>query len=270
MNVLFCIHPGPHLHRPASFHRIATTTPDVERGSAREHVGREDEGTAPQPGFPAIIEEALGCVEQVRHSIVEVYASIALDHRCPEAVAQRLGISANLRAPWSHMIAAPDARAMLRYVPWQKGFSAADAAFRRAGVSKTTLDALTSRVQRFGEIMRDAGGRLRFESRLTETGFIQPLPRVEAESGFLTGDSEMAKARRRELLLVICGASILVLILVFMPSPKDPTGKRYYASIIPALILSAGYLIYSMLRGVGSLMIKLRRTSRRQMESARA
>lgn len=183
-----------------------------------------------------LLDDIRGCLEQMRRTLMRLFESIGVNHEHPDALAGRLGIGVDLSSQLAQMLAAPDTFDMLRHMPWQKGFTALEEAFRKAGASEAARDELRALAQRFGEIMSDGGGRLHVESQLARMGLVQSPPRAVPQWQPVSSDvgGRMPKALR--VALIGCCAGLFMAFRTYLFPSSDLEEANRLASAIGSFL----------------------------------
>jgi len=128
-----------------------------------------------QTNTDSLIEDSRESLQEVRRSLIELYASIGIDPAQPQEVARRLGLNRNLTWKLSKVVQSADPFACLNHLPGQQGIELAISAFRSAGAPGPMLDSVVQAVRRFGAIVdTHAGDREHFELTLESMGLYTP------------------------------------------------------------------------------------------------
>lgn len=118
-----------------------------------------------------LIDEGRTSLQDVRRSLIELFASIGVDPAQPQEVARRLRLNRNLTWKLSKVVSAQDPFAALNHLPGHQGMTLATRAFREAGAPSKVIDEVDNALRRLGEVIGlHAGSRDDFELTLESMG----------------------------------------------------------------------------------------------------
>lgn len=121
-----------------------------------------------------LVEDGRRTLQEVRRSLIELYASIGVDPAQPQVAAKRLGLNRNLTWKLSRVITASDPFASLNHLPGQQGLELAARAFRDAGAPAAALESVDAAVRGFmGTVTAHADDREQFELTLESMGLFE-------------------------------------------------------------------------------------------------
>ncbi|MDX2130485.1 MAG: hypothetical protein SFY69_00345 [Planctomycetota bacterium] len=159
-----------------------------------------------------LVEEGRRSLQEVRRSLIELYASVGVDPGQPQAVAKRLGLNRNLTWKLSRVISANDPFASLNHLPGQQGLELAARAFRDAGAPAEALTGVENAVREFMDTVAEhADDREQFELTLESMGLFERELGMESGRELAWRGTSMiwgVQARTR-LTLTVVGPSAL-------------------------------------------------------------
>lgn len=128
-----------------------------------------------------VVEEANHVLQDLRRTLIELYASVGADPEQPQEVARQFNINRNLTWKFSRVISAPDPFAILNHLPGQQGIELVLTGFEKAGASQISLHQVRKAVAALMSFVeKHAGDRERLELTLESMGVFQPEHRAES------------------------------------------------------------------------------------------
>ncbi len=119
------------------------------------------------------MQDCRTALQEVRRSLIELYATIGADPQSPQEVSRKFGIHRNLTWKMSRVIGADDPFATLQHLPGDSGLEIALDAFRKAGAPREALQGVEFALRSFDEVVKlHAGDRAHLELMLDSAGLL--------------------------------------------------------------------------------------------------
>ncbi|MBM4108316.1 MAG: hypothetical protein FJ255_05815 [Phycisphaerae bacterium] len=128
----------------------------------------------------SFVEDSRLALQELRRTLIELFAAIEADPSAPQEVARRFGINRNLTWKLSKVMTAHDPFASLNYIPGEQGILLALDAFAKAGASRERVENVSAAVRRFRQVIgTHADDREQFELTLESMGLFEREGRPE-------------------------------------------------------------------------------------------
>ncbi|HEX2838629.1 MAG TPA: hypothetical protein VHN77_10925 [Phycisphaerales bacterium] len=120
-----------------------------------------------------LVEDCRKALQEIRRSLIELYASVGADPNAPQEVSRKFGIHRNLTWKVSRVMSAGDPFATLQHLPGDSGLEIAIEAFRKAGAPTEVLKGVQQALRGFDEVVKlHAGERAHLELMLDSAGLL--------------------------------------------------------------------------------------------------
>jgi hypothetical protein len=120
-----------------------------------------------------LVEDCRRALQEVRRTLIELYASVGADPNAPQEVSRKYGIHRNLTWKMSRVMSAGDPFATLQHLPGDSGLEIAIEAFRKAGAPAAALKNVEAALLGFDEVVKlHAGERAHLELMLDSAGLL--------------------------------------------------------------------------------------------------
>lgn len=121
-----------------------------------------------------VVEDARNALWQVRQSLADLYASLAVDPHEPQAVARQFQLNRNLTWKLSRVLRSSEPLAVLHHLPGAGGIELALKAFEDAGADKGAVQQLRTALAHWQRVIEEhAGDRDHLELMLESMGLFE-------------------------------------------------------------------------------------------------